>query len=120
MGSTLTTLFVGVAEKVFMSVNILVPGMLLSVIAGAVIIAIASGIMFYVDASSGGTDIIALIIKKYFKINVGKALLITDFLIVVVGGVISGISLAICSLVGLLIKTLGIDFVISVIKKLKK
>ncbi len=120
VGSTLTTLFVGVAEKVFMSVNILVPGMLLSVIAGAVIIAIASGIMFYVDASSGGTDIIALIIKKYFKINVGKALLITDFLIVVVGGVISGISLAICSLVGLLIKTLGIDFVISVIKRLKK
>ena len=77
----------------------------------------ALGIMFYVHSSSGGTDIIALIIKKYFKINVGRALLITDFLIVIVGGALSGLTLLISSFMGLLVKTFGIDFVISLIGK---
>ena len=65
----------------------------LSAIAGALIIAFASAILFYVDSSSGGTDIIALIIKKYSDINIGNALLITDILIVIAGGVILGIDI---------------------------
>ena len=68
-------------------------------------------------ATTGGTDIIALIVKKYFPVNIGKALLITDFLIVVAGGIISGAVIATASFIGLLVKTLGIDFVISLIKK---
>ena len=72
--------------------------------------------MFYVDSSSGGTDIIALIIKKYSNIQIGKALLITDVLIMIVGGILSGLSLFLSSFLGLLIKTLGIDLVIGMIK----
>ena len=42
--------------------------------------AAGSAIIFNCRASSGGTDIIALIIKKYTRIkDVGTALLITDF-----------------------------------------
>ena len=85
------------------------------------VIAVASGIMFYVDSSSGGTDIIALIVKKFSNIKIGKALLITDVLIVLVGGVLSGLTIFLSSFLGLLIKTLGIDLVISIISKgLKK
>ena len=88
---------------------------------GAFIIAVASGVMFYVDSSSGGTDIIALIVRKYFKINIGKALLITDFLIVIVGGVLSGYVILLSSFAGLMVKTFGIDYVISSInKRIKK
>ena len=77
--------------------------------------------MFYVDSSSGGTDIIALIVKKFSNIKIGKALLITDVLIVLVGGVLSGLTIFLSSFLGLLIKTLGIDLVISIISKgLKK
>ena len=75
--------------------------------------------MFYVKSSSGGTDIIALIVKKYSNINIGKALLITDFLIVIVGGLLSGYIILASSFVGLLIKTFGIDFVIEIINKSK-
>lgn len=75
--------------------------------------------MFFVDSSSGGTDIIALIVKKFSGIQIGKALLITDILIVLIGGWFLGITLLISSVVGLLIKTLGIDFVISIIKKFR-
>ncbi len=117
VGSTLTTVFVGVFEKVFGSDLIVISNIYLSAIAGACVIALASGIMFYVDSSSGGTDIIALIVKKYSNINIGKALLITDISIVLVGGFLSGRVMLISSFVGLLFKTFGIDFVIGIIKK---
>ena len=119
VGSTLTTLFVSIFEKIFDNSAILISNVYISAIVGAAAIAFASGIMFYVDSSSGGTDIIALIVRKYSKINIGKALLVTDFLIVIVGGVLSGYIILFSSFVGLLIKTFGIDFVIGMIKKVK-
>ena len=42
---------------------------------------IGSAILFRYGASSGGTDIVALILKKYTSLNVSTALLITDILI---------------------------------------
>lgn len=117
VGSTLTTAFVGVFEKIFYNSTILVSNIYVSAVLGASLIAIASGIMFYVKSSSGGTDIIALIVQKYSKINIGRALLITDFLIVIVGGILSGYIILISSFIGLLIKTFGIDFVIGCIKR---
>ncbi len=119
VGSVLTTAFIGIFEKLFVFKKAPIPNVYISAVVGAVIIAVASGIMFYVESSGGGTDIIALIIKKYFSINIGRALLITDILIVLVGGILSGITIFIGSLIGLLIKTFGIDFVIANIKKFK-
>lgn len=116
IGSVLTTLFVSIFEKIYNVNYTIIPNIYISATVGAVIIAIASGIMFYVDSSSGGTDIIALIVRKYSKINIGKALLITDVLIVIAGGAISGITMLLSSFLGLLIKTLGIDYVIEIIK----
>ena len=101
----------------FYDVGILIPNICVSALVGAGVIAIANGVMFYVNSSSGGTDIIALIVKKYSRINIGKALLITDFLIVVVGGVLSGYIILISSFVGLLLKTFGIDLVMGLIKR---
>ncbi len=120
VGSVFTTGFVGLLEALARLEGPVVSNHLLSGCIGAAIIAVASGVMFYVDASSGGTDIIALIVRKYAKIDIGKALLATDFLIVVVGGILSGWVIGLCSFVGLLIKTLGIDAVIALIRKYTK
>lgn len=117
VGSVLTTVFIGIFEKIFSFEQALITNYYLSAVIGAVIIAVASGIMFYVDSSSGGTDIIALIIRKFSDMQIGKALLVTDILIVIVGGLLSGIPILISSFLGLLVKTLGIDFVIAQIKK---
>ena len=116
LGSVLTTVFVGVFER-FFNGEIIISNIYISAFVGSAIIALASGIMFYVKSSSGGTDIIALIVQKYSNINIGKALLITDFLIVIIGGVLSGYIILISSFIGLLIKTFGIDFVIRFINK---
>lgn len=117
IGSLCTTVFIGVFEKLFSFKQVVISNSYLSALVGAAIIAVASGIMFSVDSSSGGTDIIALIIKKYFNVNIGRALLITDILIVLIGGALSGITILISSFIGLLVKTFGIDLVISGIKK---
>ena len=119
VGSTLTTVFVGVFEKILQFNAPIISNPHLSAVVGAVIIAIASGIMFYVGSSSGGTDVIALIIQKFSSIKIGKALLIVDVLIVIVGGLLSNWVILISSFIGLLVKTLGIDLVISQIVKLK-
>lgn len=42
---------------------------------------VGSAMIFNSDASSGGTDIAALILKKYTSVDVGKALLIVDFIV---------------------------------------
>ncbi len=117
VGSVATTLSVAIVEKLIVLEKPLINHPYISAVIGAAIIAIASGIMFYCNSSSGRTDIIALIVRKYSSIDIGKSLLITDVLIVIIGGLLSGITVFISSFLGLLIKTFGIDFVILKIKK---
>lgn len=117
VGSVATTISVASVEKLIVLEKPLINNPYISAVIGAAIIAIASGIMFYCNSSSGGTDIVALIVRKYSSIDIGKSLLITDVLIVIIGGLLSGITVFISSFLGLLIKTFGIDFVISKIKK---
>lgn len=120
VGSLVTTLLVSLFEQLLVFDSPLIGNLFGSAVVGALLIAVSSGILFYVDSSSGGTDIIALIVRKYCKIQIGKALLLTDVLIVVVGGILSNVWLLIGSFVGLLLKTLGIDGVIALIKKIRK
>ncbi len=119
IGSLLTTAFIGLLEKPLTFSAPVISNPYISAIVGASLIAVASGIMFYVDSSSGGTDIIALIVKKFSGIKIGKALLITDVLIVLTGGLLSGSAIFLSSFLGFLIKVLGIDLVILLIKKFK-
>lgn len=117
VGSVMTTAFVGVFEMVFALKGPIMQSPFVCAVTGAVIIAIASGIMFYVGSSSGGTDVIALIIQKFSRVKIGKALLLTDVLIVFLGGLLSDWVILVSSSLGLLVKTLGIDFVIGQIIK---
>ena len=72
----------------------------------------ASAILFECNASSGGTDIIALILQKYTTLDIGKALLLTDFAIAASNFVINGIGAGLYSILGLFLKTFLIDNVI--------
>jgi uncharacterized membrane-anchored protein YitT (DUF2179 family) len=116
VGSMLTALFIGLLEAPLTFDVPLITNYYLSAFVGAAVIALASGIMFYVNSSSGGTDIIALIVQKYSQLRIGRALLVTDAAIVLVGGLLANRDILISSVIGLLIKTLGIDLVIRCIK----
>ena len=73
---------------------------------------IASAMLFDCNASSGGTDIIALILKKYTTMNIGKALMITDMIIVLSNFFINGIPAGLYYLLGMFMKTFLIDNII--------
>ncbi len=120
VGSLLTTVSIGLLDGLSVYDTPFVSNIYASALIGAAMIAIASGIMFYVASSSGGTDIVALIVQKYARIHIGRALLLTDILIVLVGGALLGVPLLISSFIGLLVKTLGIDMVIALIRHLMR
>ena len=54
---------------------------LLELVYAMLLTGVGSAMIFKCKASSGGTDIVALILKKYTHMNVGTALLCSDFLI---------------------------------------
>lgn len=71
--------------------------------------ALGSAILFNIGSSSGGTDIIAMILKKYSSFDIGKALLISDALITASGFFIFDIETGLFSLLGLSIRSFMID-----------
>ena len=74
--------------------------------------AIGSALIFNSDASSGGTDIAALILKKFTNIDVGKALLTVDFIVAASSFIVFGIQIGLFSLLGLFAKAFIVDSVI--------
>lgn len=84
----------------------------LELVYAILITGIGSAILFYAGASSGGTDIVALILKKYTSLDVGKALLCTDFLISASAFFVFGIEIGLYSLLGLFAKAFLVDGVI--------
>ncbi len=71
-----------------------------------------SAILFNIDASTGGTDIVAMIIKKYAKTNISKALFYADIVIVTMSVFIFGLETWFYSLLGFLCKVFVVNNVI--------
>lgn len=68
-----------------------------------------SALLFNIGSSTGGTDIIAMIVKKYFKCHIGRALLIVDFFITLPTFVAFGPETGLFSMVGLFIRSFAVD-----------
>lgn len=71
-----------------------------------------SAILFNCNSSTGGTDIVAMIMKKYTRLDIGKALLCTDFLISVSTIFVFNMETGLFSILGLALKSLVVDSVI--------
>lgn len=75
--------------------------------------AFGSAVLFHCEASSGGTDIVAMILKKYTGNDIGWMLLLSDVVIVLAAFFVFDIQTALFSSLGLLIKSLLIDTSVS-------
>lgn len=81
---------------------------------------VGGALIFNCGASSGGTDIIALILKKYTKLNVGFALMLIDFLVVCISFyTFDSVEAGLFSLMGLFTKSFLLDGVIESLGKTK-
>ncbi len=84
----------------------------LELIFAIILPAASSAILFNIGSSGGGTDIVAMILKKYTSIHIGTALLFVDLIIVIAACFTFNIETGLFSLCGLLAKSLVIDSVI--------
>jgi uncharacterized membrane-anchored protein YitT (DUF2179 family) len=101
-----------ILERIYPMTSPLTDEPVLELMFGVALPAIGSAILFNIGASSGGTDIVAMLLKKYTSINIGKSLFITDLLITVSTLFVFNIKTGLFSLAGLMIKSLLIDSVI--------
>ena len=83
---------------------------LLELVYAVLLTGIGSALLFRYRASSGGTDIVALILKKYTSLNVSQALLATDFLIAASTFIVyDNVSVGLYAMLGLFAKVFIID-----------
>lgn len=80
---------------------------------------LSAAILFNIGASGGGTDIIAMILRKYTSVPIGTALFLVDCFIVAASCFVFDIQTGLFSLTGLLAKSLVIDNVIESINLCK-
>jgi len=85
---------------------------------GVLLPAIGSAVVFNVGGSTGGTDITALLLKKYTSLDIGTALLSTD-IIITFGAFVFGAKAGLYSVLGLLLKSVLVDKVIESINECK-
>jgi len=71
--------------------------------------AVGSGIVFNIGASTGGTDIVAMILSKRTSLEIGKALFLSDFLITIAAIFIYGTQTGLYCMLGLLAKAFLLD-----------
>jgi Uncharacterized conserved protein len=82
---------------------------LLELIFAIALPSIGSAVLFNIGASSGGTDVVAMIMKKYTSFNIGNALLVTDLFITVAGFFVFDIQTGLYSFLGLALRSFMID-----------
>lgn len=85
---------------------------LLELIYAMLLTSIGSAMIFNANGSSGGTDIVALILKKFTSLDVGKSLLVVDFLVAASAFIVFDVQTGLFSLLGLFSKAFIVDAVI--------
>lgn len=102
-----------ILEAFYPITNPVTNDLMLGILFGTIIPAIGMAIIFYQNASTGGTDIVAKIINKYTGIEIGKALFLSDALITVAAAFTFNITIGMYAFLGILINGGVIDKVIA-------
>ena len=114
MGWTLYSSFMlsfysSMCEKLFPMSRPLTDDTLLELFFAVALPAIASGIVFNIGASTGGTEIVAMILHKYIKVEIGRALLLSDIGTVLFAACIYGPQTGMYCVLGLIGRSTIVD-----------
>lgn len=107
--TVLSSVLLNIFEKLFPMAHPLTDEIMLELCFAIILPALAAALLFFENASGGGTGIIAMIIKKYSTMNISTALLVTDLIVVILAFLIFDTLTGLCSVLGLIAKTLLID-----------
>ena len=107
LGSILFPIFVSLTEHLSTYISFKESEMILIAVFGGVLQGIGAGLIFRAGYSTGGTDILNMIVSKIFKISLGNSMFFTDGTIIVIGAFVFGFNHLMYSLIILyLISTL--------------
>lgn len=112
IGSLAFPIFVKLTTNIVDIINIDTSQTLLAAVFGGVLSGLGSGMVFKAGFTGGGTDIINQIISKYFKISIGKSIILCDGSIVLLSAFIFGPTKLMYSIVILYMVSLMSDRVI--------
>lgn len=71
--------------------------------------AVGSAVVFNVGASTGGTDIVAMILHKYSSLEIGRALMVSDLGIVMIAAYLYGAKTGLYCILGMILKCTVVD-----------
>lgn len=83
---------------------------MLGSIYGGVLIGIGLGLIFMVNGSTGGTDVVARILNRYFDIPLGRTMLILDVVILGMAAIFFGKEIVMYTLISMTIVSKAIDY----------
>ncbi len=107
LGSILFPVFVSLTEHLSTYISFKESEMILIAVFGGVLQGLGAGLIFRAGYSTGGTDILNMIVSKIFKISLGNSMLFTDGTIIIIGAFVFGFNHLMYSLIILyLISTL--------------
>lgn len=104
---------IGVFERMLPVAAPVTEDLMLNLLFGTLIPAVGMAIVFYQNASTGGTDIVAKIINKYTNIEIGKALFLSDALVTVAAAFTFNLTVGMFAFLGILLNGTVIDKVIA-------
>ncbi len=97
----------------FMGIKPLTHDLPLAVFYGGLIAGVALGAIFHAGASTGGTDALAAVIKRFTGLPLGRSLLIIDIVVAFLAGLFFGPEPLMYSLILIFIETQVIDLVLN-------
>ncbi len=103
---------ISILEKVFPIQAPITNDILLSTIIGTILSGLGMAVIFDNNASSGGTDILAKIINRYLHIDIGKSLLIIDFVVTLFAALTFGVEKGLYAIVAVISNGYFIDYAI--------
>ncbi len=104
----------------FLHDKFILDSMFVEVLVASLILGFASGIIYKVGYSTGGNDTIVQIINKYAKIPMGKAIFITNLIIILLGGAIFGINNVVYAIIIVYIESTVVDKILLGISESKQ
>lgn len=95
------------------NVSFIIKDIMLSAIFGGVINGIGMGLLFRYGASQGGLDIIAIIARKEFNMNISSALMIMNMIVISIASILFGLEKGMYTIISLYVGYQLVDLVVS-------
>lgn len=110
--SILLPFFLGILEKIFPNNTSVMGDPFIDMICYVFVVSIGLAMLFTRNASSGGLDIVAKLLNKYLRMDLGKAMAAPGMIVAVSSILVSGLDIVVLSVLGTYLNGVVLDYFI--------